>query len=65
MLDEHPTKNRRFNELYLMFSNASNEEKPNKSDQEKKFGSDSEKTFLRQTRTKPRHFIDPHWDGDQ
>ena len=62
--DEHPTKNRHFNELHLMFSTASNEEKSNKSSAEKKFGCDSEKTFRRQSRAKPRHFVDPHWDGE-
>jgi hypothetical protein len=61
---EHYTKNRDLNEIFFLFSNLQMDEMKNK-EQEKKFGCDSQKTFLRNTRLKPRQFIETNWDGDE
>ncbi|CAF4001725.1 unnamed protein product, partial [Rotaria sp. Silwood1] len=33
--------------------------------QDKKFGCDSPKTFIRNSRLRPRQFIEMNWDGDE
>jgi hypothetical protein len=62
--DEHYTNNRYLNEIYFSFSNQQINEIKNK-EQDNKFGCDSQKTFLRNSRLKPRQFIDANWDGDE
>ena len=61
--DEHHTKSRHLNEVYLLFFNRlMNEENNKKSDN--KFGCDSQKAFLRSARLRPRQFTNTHWDAD-
>lgn len=62
--NEHDTKNHSLNQIYFLFSNQHINEMKNK-EQEKKFGCDSQKTFIRNSRLKPRQFLDTHWDGDE
>ncbi len=65
MNDEHNTKNRDLNQIYLFFSRKQIDQINNNNEQEKKFGCDSQKTFIRNLRLKPRQFLNTHWDSDE
>ncbi|CAF3436361.1 unnamed protein product [Rotaria sp. Silwood1] len=62
--EHHSTKNRHLNDIFILFSNQKMNEMKNK-EQDKKFGCDSQKTFIRNSRLRPRQFIDMNWDGDE